>query len=756
MDSSGFLVVEYVQGINPTGRKIHRYRFACLATGIADLASGMAGVFTWAEDMSAQTRPHVSRQIRDLNIVPSSSETFLFVRENNVRGLRKLFSEGKASSFDYDQQGNSLLCVAANLFHEEMVDILLGEGADPYICRIGHPQIHDISEVLWKHLRLRSWRTGLIVPTAKATRLNKLAESHGFEPEAKRLGDTLYQEFKTWLVPELASWFNDPIGSTVLRRSVETAMWTTLFENHKMYRGWDAVLVASLLRHGGAHDIEDENGRTLLSYAASEEYSTIIQSLVHPESGLKKSRSLDLARVRDDASRTFLSLSALQDRSGRLDIVKCLLDHGARHDFRDQHGRTPLSYCTEHAGVAELLLQQGADANSVDSMGRTPLSYAAESNFEATTVKILLDNGALIDSLDNLDRTPLSYAAENDFEGAIVNLLLEKGARVDFHDKLGATPLHHATIGNNYNSLKLLLAKGGDVNIKDKSGRRLLSTALERGSGRIIRLVLEHWVDIKSKDSQGRTALHHAVENNSRHLIQLLLESGADLESKDNQGRTALSHALENGKQKVVWLLLKNGADMNPRDGLDSLGETALPHAAKINNESLVRLLLMNGADVNTRDGGNKTALIYATLHKSESLVQLLLGNGANVNAQDDSGQSPLLYAIETRRSSSELVKLLLGNRAKVNVQDNRGRSPLIYAIEAHVFSASPLSFSLVELLLENGADVNSKDHSGRTTLSYAGNESVFNFLVAKGADVGSKAEWGANLLSYVTDGYDP
>ena len=64
-----------------------------------------------------------------------------------------------------------------------------------------------------------------------------------------------------------------------------------------------------------------------------------------------------------------------------------------------------------------------------DQNGRTPLSWAVESNFLSEAfVKLLVEKGANLESKDQTGRTPLSYAATNGRE-AIVEVFSEKGRR---------------------------------------------------------------------------------------------------------------------------------------------------------------------------------------------------------------------------------------------------------------------------------------------------------------------------------------
>lgn len=106
---NGFMVIEYTEGFDTYRRNIKRFRFASFAQGVLG-HSGAAGVFTRTH-VDAQTPPSVTRQIRVLNVVPSTSEAFKYARVNDVEGLQRLFADRKASPFDYNEEGNSLLAV---------------------------------------------------------------------------------------------------------------------------------------------------------------------------------------------------------------------------------------------------------------------------------------------------------------------------------------------------------------------------------------------------------------------------------------------------------------------------------------------------------------------------------------------------------------------------------------------------------------------------------------------------------------------
>ena len=61
---------------------------------------------------AASTTPRITRFVRALNIIPDSSDVFRYTRNNDVKALQKLFAEKKASPYDYNEKGESLLHVS--------------------------------------------------------------------------------------------------------------------------------------------------------------------------------------------------------------------------------------------------------------------------------------------------------------------------------------------------------------------------------------------------------------------------------------------------------------------------------------------------------------------------------------------------------------------------------------------------------------------------------------------------------------------
>jgi ankyrin repeat protein len=84
---------------------------------------------------------------------------------------------------------------------------------------------------------------------------------------------------------------------------------------------------------------------------------------------------------------------------GHTDIMKLLIERGAKVDKTDLHGRTPLSWAAEHCHfeAVKLLVEQGANVNAEDGEWTTPLAwllYANDVNVKHGLQEYLMSKGA--------------------------------------------------------------------------------------------------------------------------------------------------------------------------------------------------------------------------------------------------------------------------------------------------------------------------------------------------------------------------
>ena len=129
------------------------------------------------------------------------------------------------------------------------------------------------------------------------------------------------------------------------------------------------------------------------------------------------------------AEQGFSALSLALEQ-GHEEIVRYLVEHGAKIIGRTRGGLPPLAFAAEQ-GQGEMLryfLEKGASTEGVDFDGKTALHHAAEIG-DAAAVKLLLEKGAKAGAKDEDGKTPLALAkeAERGEPKEAVRLLEEAG-----------------------------------------------------------------------------------------------------------------------------------------------------------------------------------------------------------------------------------------------------------------------------------------------------------------------------------------
>jgi len=135
---------------------------------------------------------------------------------------------------------------------------------------------------------------------------------------------------------------------------------------------------------------------------------------------------------------------------GELNGVKQALDAGANVNFHEEdQDATPLFFAVSQPGdmseIVKLLLERGAKLEAVDENGSNALMFAS-SYAPPNVVKLLLEKGANVNKQDEKGITALMRAAKQD-RTDVIRILVEAGANVSIKDKRGKTASTYASAG---------------------------------------------------------------------------------------------------------------------------------------------------------------------------------------------------------------------------------------------------------------------------------------------------------------------
>ena len=249
---------------------------------------------------------------------------------------------------------------------------------------------------------------------------------------------------------------------------------------------------------------------------------------------------------------------------GHLDVVRWLLECGARPTARGCSGRTTLMAAArcelDNTEVMTILHTAGVEINALDDNQETALHHGARCK-NPNVITFLLDHDAFVNIASSAGYTPLLLTVDQeDVNIEVVMLLCEAGANIEAPDLFGERALHFsASYGNGW-LVRYLLQRGASVSaISEKGHTALMKAAMCAVENQdIIMQLLHAGASIDTVDTNGRTALHHASAVNAVSVLTLL-EAGADGRIQDKCGNTPVDVARNMKLQDIVELLVTFG-----------------------------------------------------------------------------------------------------------------------------------------------------------------------------------------------------
>lgn len=424
-----------------------------------------------------------------------------------------------------------------------------------------------------------------------------------------------------------------------------------------------------LVDRGVAVNLPSNSGETPLSLALDEGRWDLVMAAT------RKGAVMHPALVNKLTGQRNPLLRAAKD--GNIEMMRLLLDNGARVNMSDNTNRTALHWATScrHFNVMELLLQRGAAVDATKSTQRDTPLHIASRNGELAQVELLSSFAK-----DRL--SPSNYSA-----------LINEAGIVQ-----GTTPLLLACSGGYADVARYLIQAGAKVDaVKSTEGTRVLCIASGNGHLPIVNLLLEGGADPNARGQNGRTALYTATTNGRKEVVDALIKAGAKVDLADDQGRSPLFAASQRGLIGVVAALLAAGADPLKKNLSDEDPRVVAAHCG--HEDVLEALLAVPGGSELTNEGDHRVSALLSACNKGhQMMVDVLLGlPGFDVNAVGKyDGETPLYVA--SRNGFLEIVNSLLDKGADpTSVTKSFAESALYAASEqGHL--------DIVKVLLARGA----------------------------------------------------
>ena len=319
-------------------------------------------------------------------------------------------------------------------------------------------------------------------------------------------------------------------------------------------------------------------------------------------------------------------------RNGHTDIVRVLLDAGARLDRGYDSQKLMLDALQNgHVDIMRMLLEARRNAPYLSSRGGNDNDLVKTDMEKVFTYTINADKmdlfQALLDMPEGKAAVPGNPAALNAAVQrnnlAIARKLLDAGAdpnKPGYHQ----FPVVLAVQQGNSEMLEMLIKADAIPELAFQHGNdkaTLLQHAVEWDHSKIAQIILSLDAGAHCDKADISKAL---TVYGARNCRQLLLDAGADPNWKGKDGMTALYQAVSGGDKAGVELLLKHKAQVDLASTCGSLEWTPLISAASSGQTPIVRLLLEAGADRTLKDSEGKTALHRAIERNNKEVVDLL------------------------------------------------------------------------------------------------------------------------------------
>src|ERR1700726_2941310 len=302
----------------------------------------------------------------------------------------------------------------------------------------------------------------------------------------------------------------------------------------------------------------------------------------------------------DDAS-----LAALI-QAGHRDTALKMIAAGSDVNAAQGDGTTPLHWAVYKidADLVRALLERGAKPDVVNNYGSSPLAEAAKVA-NARLVKMLLDAGSNAEVPNQEGQTALMLAARAGSRD-VAELLVSHGANVNAREKWrGQTALMWAVDAGSAELTRFLIAHKADVNARAQATDWPTQLTGEPRN--------------QYRPTGGLTPLLYAARSGCTDCVQALLDAGADPNRPNPDGVTPLIVAIDNFAFDTAKLLFEGGASRHLGDWW---GRTALYAAIDMNTYSLDAYEERTGPPIVT----TKTTAL--------ELARLFLAAGVNPNTQ--------------------------------------------------------------------------------------------------------------------------
>ena len=455
-------------------------------------------------------------------------------QSSSYKQILKLLEQRVNIEGRHSQSGRTALAVAAHCGNEEIVALLLQQGAQTNVL--------DSSNMMPLHLAASRGHYD-VVRLLLDDHVNIDAVGPNGKTALRLAADNGYHVAVELLLQERAK-------VNARGHDHSTAL-------HAAARVGDDVIVKLLIAHGADCEAKDGELMAPIHYAAENDHDHVIEILLNHRADIEAQGKRGMSP---------LSMACL---AGSKQVAKMLVSRKANCKHKSFGGMTPLHWAANggHEEIGDLLIQQKrVNIDAKNEEGKTPLHIAVLKRSFAVT-DFLIRRGAAIEAECLESQRPLHYACKN-ADPALVQLLLASGADVEASAK-SWRPIHYATRAASIPVLSLLIDASATLEARDSLGDRALTIAASLGHLDIVKYLFDNGAAV-SLPMPTKSNRPHAYDSpickaaKAGHLtvVQELVKQGASIHSPDASNCQPLRYAAYHGHASTVRYLLSQGASL--------------------------------------------------------------------------------------------------------------------------------------------------------------------------------------------------
>lgn len=293
-----------------------------------------------------------------------------------------------------------------------------------------------------------------------------------------------------------------------------------------------------LLQKGAKVECMNREGKTPLSIAADRCDKELTYELAN------------YAAKKDEKNKSGYGALGWAAHHGLIPIVRLILKREATViNIRDKAGNTPLMLAvwTEHANVVRMLLNKGAKVDIKSERGKTAMIFATEKG-NAEIIGLLSQQSEAIAEKNEFGWTLLMTAARHGHIKTLESIIDSLGQHARTQElEREAKKKKDKEQGNVKKKPEDQENQGGDEQ-DDKSDDELEGVSI---------------FSINQTDDHGSTALYWAARFGQLKAVEILLKAAADVNHKNEYGWSPIYWACKNRHAAVVRFLLEHGAQID-------------------------------------------------------------------------------------------------------------------------------------------------------------------------------------------------